>query len=187
MERSATVSALSSARSATLQRTHTHSSLSAARSMANLHKSRYAISTKNKLAPRQVLKDHRNEETFIAAGSGNMLRSTNLDSVDSNSWQAVSSLNKHYFVESLNFRVKFSDIEFFNNDSITKIKLLCLWGYALLVRQLVMNGSLLNGLKKLLVRLSKFFSTEKDLINFCRNQTLFADTFFTGGPCRGHQ
>ncbi len=89
MERSATVSALSSARSATLQRTHTHSSLSAARSMANLHKSRYAQGGKNNLAPRQVLKD-RNEETFIAAGSCNMLRSSNLDSVDSNSWQAVS-------------------------------------------------------------------------------------------------
>jgi hypothetical protein len=87
MERSATVSALSSARSATLQRTHTHSSLSAARSMANLHKSRYAQGGKNNLAPRQVLKD-RNEETFIA--SGNMMRTANLDSVDSNSWQAVS-------------------------------------------------------------------------------------------------
>jgi hypothetical protein len=57
--------------------------------MANLHKSRYAQGGKNNLAPRQVLKD-RNEETFIAAGSCNMLRSSNLDSVDSNSWQAVS-------------------------------------------------------------------------------------------------
>ena len=55
--------------------------------MANLHKSRYAQGGKNNLAPRQVLKD-RNEETFIA--SGNMVRSANLDSVDSNSWQAVS-------------------------------------------------------------------------------------------------